>query len=200
MSNKGYRAGMVKDSFWFTEFKKVIKLLHQGSSFHDIEILNETENLFSAPTVARSRQIFKTVSTRAKAIDPGFYPLMEEVDLANQKIIALASIMASDLLFFEFVYEVFREKLILGIDEISDMDISIFFKDKQIQDDRAAKWTDNTLHRLGICYKTLLVEAGLLSREVGTRKILRPILNPILEQKFKECGMESTLRAVTGVR
>ena len=49
-------------------------------------------------------------------------------DLATQKVINLIAILRSDRLFFEFMFEVYREKNILGIPVIEDADINIFFK------------------------------------------------------------------------
>ncbi len=126
--------------------------------------------------------------------------MFEQCDVSNQKLIALIAVMESDSLFFDFMYEVYREKLIIGIDEISDSDISVFFKDKQIQNERVAKWTDYTLKRLGTIYRTVLMESGILERSTGSRKIVKPILDRALEQKLKDCGMKMTLRALTGVR
>ena len=56
------------------------------------------------------------------------------------------------------------------------------------------------LKTLGKSYKTVLMESGILDRSLGVKKILKPILDRALEQKLKDCGMEMTLRALTGVR
>lgn len=200
MERKEYSAGMVKLSFWFSEFRKVVQLLNSGKTLADIKKMNLEENIFSAPTQARAIQIFNTVSTRVKSLDESFYKLFEQCDISNQKIIVLISIMQSDSLFFDFVYEVYREKLIIGVDELADSDLSIFFKDKRLQSERVAKWEDYTLKRLGNCYKTLLMEAGVIDRATGTRKILKPILDKSLEDCLMANGMETTLNALTGVR
>jgi len=200
MLRKKYSAGMVKLLFWFSEFKKTISLMNSGKTLPEIKSLNIKENIFSASTEARAIQIFNTVSSRVKALDVGFYSLFEQCDVTNQKLIALVAVMESDSLFFDFMYEVYREKLIIGINDISDSDISIFFKDKQIQNERVAKWTDYTLKTLGNSYKTVLMDSGILSRSRGTKIIMKPILDRSLEQKLKDCGMEMTLRALMGVR
>ncbi|UWG97283.1 DUF1819 family protein [Dehalobacter sp. DCM] len=200
MARKQYSAGMVKLPFWFSEFKKMISLLNSGMSLSEIKILNLKENIFSAPTEARAKQIFNTVSTRVKALDSSFYNLFEQCDIASQKLIALIAVMESDTLFFDFMYEVYREKLIIGIDEITDSDISVFFKDKQLQNERVAKWTDHTLKTLGKSYKTVLMESSILDRTSGAKKIMKPIMDQSLELNLKNCGMEMTLRALTGVR
>ena len=200
MKQKEYSAGMVKLSFWFAEFRKVIELLSSGKTLREIKQMNVQENIFSAPTQARAIQIFNTVSTRVKGLDSSFYAVFAKSDISTQKFIALIAVMRTDSLFFDFVYEVYREKLILGIDELADSDVGIFFKNKQLQSEKVAKWTDYTLKRLGTCYKTMLMEAGLIDQGTGTRKILKPILDKDLEECLKINGMETTLRALTGVR
>ena len=200
MKRKEYSAGMVKLSFWFAEFRKVLELLSSGKTLPEIKQMNVQENIFSAPTQARAIQIFNTVSTRVKGLDSSFYAVFAKSDISSQKFIALIAVMQTDSLFFDFVYEVYREKLILGIDELADSDVGIFFKNKQLQSEKVAKWTDYTLKRLGTCYKTMLMEAGLIDQGTGTRKILKPILDKDLEECLKINGMETTLRALTGVR
>ncbi len=108
--------------------------------------------------------------------------------------------MNTDTLFFDFVYEVYREKLILGSVTLADSDIGVFFKNKQVQSDKVAGWTDYTLKRLGACYKTLLMEAGIIDRALGERTLQKPILDIGLERKLKDIGMELVLKALTGVR
>ena len=201
MSRKDYSAGMVKLPFWFLEFKKMINLINSGMTFEEIKNLNIKENIFSANSAARAISTFNTVSRRVKALDSTLYPLFEGLDIANQKLIALIAIMESDTLFFDFMNEVYREKLIIGINELSDSDFSIFFKDKQLQSDRVAKWTDYTLKRLGIIYRTVLMETGILERtQSSDKKIIKPIIDQSLEYKLKECGMEMIHRVLTGVR
>ena len=151
MGRKGYSAGMVKFSFWFAEFRKVIQLLNSGKTLPDIKAMSMQENIFSAPTQARAVQIFSTVSARVNCLAPSFHAVFEQCDLSTQKTIALIAVMQSDSLFFDFMYEVYREKLILGVNELADSDFAIFFRDKQLQNERVSKWTEATLVRLAQC-------------------------------------------------
>lgn len=200
MAKNEYSAGMVKMPFWFLEFKKMINLINSGKTMSEIKEQNLTDNIFSASTKTRAIQVFSTVSSRMSILDPKFYSLFEKLDISNQKLIVLIAIMESDSLFFEFMYDVFREKLIIGTNEISESDIRIFFKNKQVQSERVAKWTDETLQRLGASYKNVLMETGILSRSQGSKAIIKPILDRTLEQHLKDCGMEPILNALTGVR
>ena len=98
MEQKEYSAGMVKLSFWFNEFRKVVNLLNAGKTWEEIKKLSVEENLFGAPTEARGLQIFTTTASRVKNLDDSFYTLFEECDIANQKLIVLISIMKTDSL------------------------------------------------------------------------------------------------------
>ena len=200
MNKKPYSAGAVKHSFWFMEFRKVVSLRAEGKTWDEIKQLNEDENIFGAPTPLRANQICSTVSGRIKCLDDSFYPVFQSCDVSAQKLFALVAAMAYDTLFAEFVYEVIREKLIIGSNEYADSDIRIFFKNKQEQDDKVAKWTDVTTKRLGACYKTLLFEAGLTDKGKDMRKILKPILDPAMERWLLDQNMEYYVKALTGVR
>ena len=200
MNKKPYSAGAVKHSFWFMEFRKVVSLRAEGKTWDEIKQLNEDENIFGAPTPLRANQRWSTVSGRIKCLDDSFYPVFQSCDVSAQKLFALVAAMAYDTLFAEFVYEVIREKLIIGSNEYADSDIRIFFKNKQEQDDKVAKWTDVTTKRLGACYKTLLFEAGLTDKGKDLRKILKPILDPAMERWLLDQNMEYYVKALTGVR
>ena len=200
MKRRPYSAGAVKHSFWFMEFRKVVSLRTEGMNWDEIKALNEKENIFGAPTTLRQNQIWSTVSGRIKCLDESFYPVFQSCDVSAQKLFALVAAMAYDTLFGEFVYEVVREKIIIGTEELEDSDIRIFFKNKQQQDEKVARWTEATTNRLGACYKTLLYEAGMTDKAQGTRKILKPILDPAMERWLLDYDMEYYEKALTGVR
>ena len=195
-----YSASAVKHAFWVMEFRKVVTLRNEGKTWEEIKKASEEENLFGAPTPSRAKQIWNTVSARTKALDDSFYPIFMNSDLAAQKLYALVAVMANDTLFAEFVYEIIREKMIIGINEYSPSDIRLFFKHKQEQSEKAAGWTDQTLERLGHSYRNFLYEAGVTDNGSGIRKILKPILDPEMESWLKEQHMDYYLKALKGER
>ena len=202
MKRKKYSAGAVKFALWFMEFRKAVQLLEQGRTFDEIKELSAKKNIFGASTPARAAMVQSTVIARIKSLDDRFYPLFRDSDVATQKLYALTGSFAHDTLFFDFMYEVVREKMIMGTNVLADADIRIFFKNKQAQDEVAAKWTDQTLQRLGRSYKTQLYEAGILDEKAGTteRKILKPILDPIFKHWLENYGYGQVVKALEGVR
>ena len=144
MKKHSYSAGAVKLAFWFTEFRRTIRLLSEGKTYADIKLMVTNDNLYETATPARAKQIYNTITARIKELDSSVYSLFLHSDLPSQKLIALTAVMALDTLFFEFMYEVVREKFILGVDELTDTDVSIFFKHKRVKDEKVETWTDQT--------------------------------------------------------
>ena len=200
MNRKEYSAGAVKHAFWFMEFRKVVSLRLAGKSWEEIKQLSENENIFGAPTRLRATQIFNTVSARVKSLDDSFYPIFEACDMASQKLFALVAAMICDVLLGELVYELVREKMIIGSNELADSDLRIFFKDKQQQSGKAAKWTEATIKKLMVSYKSMLYEAGVTNKAKKVREIYKPLPDPAMERWLKEQGMNYQLKAIMGVR
>lgn len=200
MKRKEYSAGAVKHSFWFMEFRNEVKLLSEGRDFNDIKELCGTENIFAASTPERALQIFNTVSARVKALGDNFYPVFLNGDVSTQKLFNLAAIMANDTLFFDFAYEVIREKMIIGSNDYRQSDLNIFFKDKQLQSEKVAGWTDATFTRLGKSYKNFLFEAGITDKGKEVRKIFKPILEPDMERWLVDNDMEQIVKTLSGIR
>ena len=114
MNRNKYSASAVKFSLWFLEFRKEVQLLSQGKTFEEIKVLSEAENIFGASTPARAAMIQSTLTARIQNMDPSFYPLFLDSDIATQKLYALTGSFVHDTLFFDFMYEVVREKMIIG--------------------------------------------------------------------------------------
>ena len=173
MVEKAYSAGLVSQSFWFVEMKKVIKLIDSGKNEEDIKKICIDENLFGAAKEYRAKRMYGYIWNRTKKLDKALIDLFCTSDLATQKIINLIAILRSDRLFFEFMFEVYREKKILGVPVMEDIDVNVFFKNKEIQSEDIAAWTDNTKRRLRSIYFNYLIDANLLT-VVDKKKMITP--------------------------
>ena len=194
-----YSSGLVAESFWFIEFKILIKLRYEGKSWDDIKALCLNENLLGISKEYRAKRIFGYLKNRIEAIEDGYLEIFMHTDLQTQKIINILASAKKNRLFFEFLYEVYREKVKLGALELTASDINIFFKNKQEQDENMSKWTDVTLRRLRSTYMNFLVDAGLLTVSDKQRKITPPILDITLENFLKDTGEMQLIKAITGV-
>ncbi len=194
-----YSAGIMSQSFWFVEFKKYLKLLSEGLSPEEIKISVTEKNLFGAPNAYRAKRIFGYLSNRADYIDREGIDLFFASDPATQKLLNLICVLRQDRLFFEFVNEVYREKIILGMQTLELSDANIFFRNKEIQSETVAGWTDATKRRVQSCYFNFLTDANLLTVADKKKTITPPLLDPALEHYLETSGDTSILKAITGV-
>lgn len=199
MIKKTYSAGLISQSFWFVEMKKVIKLINDGKSEAEIKRMCIDENFFGAAKEYRAKRIYGYIWNRAKRLDKTLIDLFCTSDLATQKIINLITILRSDRLFCEFMFEVYRERNILGIPVIKDSDVNIFFKNKEIQSEDIASWTDGTKRRLRSIYFNYLIDANLITVVEKKKTITPPILDIALERYLEACGESIIIKAITGV-
>ena len=193
-----YSSGLVSESFWFVEFKKIIKLKHEGISWDEIKDLCLKENLLGVSKEYRAKRIYGYLKNRISLLDEDIFDIFIMSDLSTQKIIDLMSIAKQNRLFFEFLYEVYREKVLLGETELTDSDINIFFNNKQQQSEDIGLWTDVTLRRLRSSYMNFMVDAGLLTVVNKQKQITPPILDVALERYLVEKNEVQLFKAITG--
>lgn len=194
-----YSSGLVSESFWFIEFRKIIKLKYEGKTWDEIKDLCLTDNLLGISKEYRAKRNYGYLKNRIDALDAGLIEVFIHADLNTQKIINLIAIAKKNRLFFEFLYEVYREKVQMGAPELTESDINIFYKNKQSQDDDVSTWTDVTLRRLRSTYMNFLTDAGLLTVSGKEKRITPPILDITLENYLKDNGDNQMIKAITGV-
>ena len=199
MAKDVYSAGLMSQSFWFHEFKKAVKLMKDGLSFYEIKKKCVEENLFGAAKEYRALRMAGYIVNRLKVMDDTMVDLFLTSDLATQKLINLITILKQDLLFFEFIYEVYREKVILGSETLDDMDVKSFFTKKEAQSDLILGWKESTKNHLRSSYTGFMADANLLSVIEKEKRITPPVLDIALERYLIATGDDTMVRALTGV-
>lgn len=194
-----YSAGLVSQSFWFVEFKRCLLLLKEGNSLDSIKSLVAHDNLFGAPNEYRAKRMCGYLSRRIRHIDSEALELFFSSDLATQKLINLICVIYDDRLFFEFINEVYRDKIILGAEYLETSDARSFFNNKEVQSETVASWTDTTKKRLRSSYINFLTDANLLTADKNKRRITPPLLDIMLERYLEKKGEGMIVKAFTGV-
>jgi hypothetical protein len=197
---KLYSAGMVSKPFCYIEFKKVAELLAAGKSYADIKQSALQGHLFDAKKEYRAKEIYRIVTARIKTLDDEAIKLFAQSDMQTKKLIALVAAMNVERLLYEFLHEVYQEKLALRASELSETDLKVFFKNKQEQDETVAKWTDGTIQKLRNSILNYLTDAGLLLKADGRRQITPPIPGTELKAYLRRAGLGRYLAAMTGER
>ena len=199
VNNANYSAGLMSQSFWFLEFKKAVRLKQEGLDYDEIKKKCVEENLFGAAKEYRSLRMAGYIINRVKAMDDRMVELFCSSDLATQKLINLIAILRTDRLFFEFVYEVYREKIILGVECMEDADVNAFFTRKEAQSELIAGWKDTTKRKVRNIYTNFLTDANLLTIIEKKRTITPPVLDITLERYLRSVDEDVMVKALTGV-
>ena len=198
MGKREYSAGIVSKGFWFLEFKKYLELLKNGNNENEIKKMQDEENIFSAPSKDYGKRIISEINKRIKVLPKEIKELFFESDTGTQKVINLLSIMGTDKLFFEYVYNSYRNELLLGTKEYNPGIVMKFLKEKAEQNGEVAKFSEKTLKRMQGTYGNYLKEAGLL--EEKNKKILygKVYLDYELEKLLRENNMEIYIKTLKG--
>lgn len=197
-----YSAGLMSQSFWFIEFKKLVSAVKAGRAADEIKTLCVEENWFGAVNSYRAKRMYGYIINRVKSMDYDLIDIFISSDVATQKLIDLICIMKTDRLFFEFVYEIYRDKIILGNDEISTTDVSMFFVNKANQYDEISAWKDSTIKHLKSTYMNFLTESGLamnINNNKAVKQITPPFIDTILESYLNNNNDLAVIKALTGV-
>lgn len=148
--------------FWFFETKKMAELMLDGLDKKEIMALALKDNIFQLNTEKRRKEAVNTIFRRLDGFSNELLEKFLQVDSDSARIFVLIAILKTDLLFFEFIMEVFRDHMILGNNKLDDADFVIFFENKALQSEKVASWSETTLKRIKMGYKNALKESNLL--------------------------------------
>jgi len=172
---------MVSHSFWQDEFSQYIDLVNNGMSVEDIKKKSIDENYFQQSSRARSRDLFNILKRRVSSLDQSYIENYSILQLSDKKLVNLMSIMNINELFEDFMYETYRDELIVGDAKLHDYEVAGFFNRKQQESEQVAGWTDLTIKRLTGVFKTFIREAGLMKDQGDYDEVIRPFMNYQLE-------------------
>ncbi len=198
MITQKYSSGLVAESFWFIEFKDYLKLKRDNLTDDEIKYKIIQNNLFGAPNENRARRVYGYIKRRTDSLDENAIELFFNSDLSTQRLFNLVCILRNSRIFFEFINEVYREKVILGIETLETSDIRIFFNNKVIQSEEISEWKEPTKKRIQGSFITILTESKLLIKRGNNKHINPPIVDILFEKYLEANGETDIIKAMTG--
>ncbi|GAA5818043.1 MAG: putative protein [Methanobrevibacter sp. CfCl-M3] len=193
-----YSSGLVWKPFLFLESKKTAHYILERNNRKKIVEIAIKKNIYQVKTDNRSKTIANICVTRLNSLPKIIVKDILSKDVKTSKILVLISIMKTDKLFFEFMYEVFRNKVIIGEKFIDKKDLNIFFDNKMIQSDIVASWAESTIQHLKKDYIRVLKNADIVQPEDDKNKIVIPLIDYNVECDIKNNNLSSYLNAITG--
>lgn len=190
-----YSASATKHLFWLNEAILTAELLGRTLSREQIKKNILEENLYQVRSIKRAVDIFGVVYKRISAMPEDIARKFATVSIGEAKIYNLIGILKTDRLFFELIYEIYREKVIIGESKFKDSDMQLFFLKKKKLDETVNGWTDGTFVKLKQAYARMMIEAGLIG-DAKDKAIKRIYIDTALRDELAACGLGAYLAAI----
>lgn len=193
-----YKSTIKSRPYLYKETKKAAALMKQGINIEDIKSKSLKDNIFQLESEARKKEVASIITARLKDLDEYIIEKISEGNIETSKILVIYAIIRTDRLFFEFMNEVYKEKLLLRDLFLRDKDFSMFFQNKREQSEKVASWTEYTFKKLKQVYVRILFEGGLIKNQKGDREIYAPILEREVKEHLYKIGDKIYLDAIIG--
>lgn len=106
-----YSSGIISESFWSSEVKQVLRLLQDGHTWEMIKEESIQNNLFGVSKEYRNYRIYGYIRRRIEQMDELTRRLMMSTDHEFQRLVNLVAIAMQYRSFYEFIYDVYQEKI-----------------------------------------------------------------------------------------
>lgn len=193
-----YKSTIKSRQYLYKETKKAATLIKQGVFIRNIKNRSLEDNIFQLESETRKKEVASIIVARLKDLDEFIIDKISVGNVETSKILVLYAIIKTDRLFFEFMNEVYKEKLLLRDLFLKDKDFNAFFQGKREQSERVASWTEYTIKKLKQVYVRILFESGLIENQKGDRKIRIPILESEVKDYLYKIGDKIYINAIIG--
>lgn len=194
-----YKSTIKSRPYLYKETKKASSLINRGLSVEEIKEKSLEDNIFQLESEARKKEVASIITARLKNLDEHIIYSIENSNVETSKILVLYAILKTDRLFFEFINEVYKEKILLKDLFIRDKDFGVFFQNKREQSEKVASWSEYTFKKLKQVYIRILFESGLIANQKGDREIRVPIIENEIKEYLYSIGDKVYINAVLGI-
>lgn len=198
INNMPYSATNMTVGLMNKELKKTAELIKEGLTIKEIRKKAYEDNIYQARSENFNKTITSILLKRISTLDINPINMLSNSNIDLEKQIAIYSVMKSDRLFFEFMREVYSEKIKNKEYKIYSKDIEEFMQIKREQNEKVSQWKDTTTNRLRSSYVGMLYEANFAKKNKDYIEILVPIIDYRLEEYLKEINEIYYLDAMTG--
>lgn len=200
MNKKPYSSAIKKTPFKYVISKKISKLMLDKLDRNEVYDKCYNGNYIEIDSLERRREIANVIYERLLELDNFLLEQLYNGDIVTSKFILVYAIAKNDSLFFDFLFEVYREALLGNKNYISIDDFEMFFDSKKESDAIVSKWGKFTIDQLAKGYRNILVESGLGIRVKRNIEVTRAMIHPAVEEHIRLIGDNEFLQALLGVK
>lgn len=197
-NNMLYVATNMTVGLMYKELKLTSQMIQQGLTLKEIRQKSYEDNIYQARSENFKKTVTSILLTRIKTLDDNLINMLSNANIDLEKQIAIYSVMKSDRLFFEFMREVYAEKIKNKENKIYSKDIEEFMQRKREQDPKVESWKNTTTNRLRSSYVGMLYDSNYAKKNKDYIEIIVPIIDSKLETYLKEINEKYYLDAMNG--
>ena len=194
-----YSAAMTSRPYLYKETKIVASLLANGTDITAIKKISVEENIFQLEKEYRRIEVAQAITSRLKNVDPVIIDKIANGSTEISKLLVVYIIMKHNRLFFEFINEVYREKIILRESTVKDKDFNIFFNRKREESEKVNGWSEHTFKKLKNVFTIILVDSGMGIKKNGEIEIKVPLIDKEISNHLIAIGDKVYINAMEGI-
>lgn len=194
-----YKSTIKSRPYLYKETRKAASLVNNGLQIDDLKNESLKNNIFQVDTETRMKELASIITVRLKELDEYLIQKIESSNIETSKMIVIYAILKNDRLFFEFMNEIYKEKILLKDLYLRDKDFNTFFQNKREQSDKVNSWSEYTFKKLKQVYIRILFESGLIANQKGDREIVIPIINDEVKDYIYKIGNKIYINAILGI-
>lgn len=198
MNKKPYSSAIKKTPYQYIVSKKIAKLMLEGLDRSEVYKKCFDENYIEVDSLQRRREITNVVYDRLLELDEFLLKQFYDGDVGSSKFILTYAIAKSDSLFFDFMFEVYRDALLGDKKYISIDDFDAFFESKKQSDPIVSKWGHFTIGQLAKGYRNILKESGLGHRVKKNIYVDKAMIHPSIQEHIELIHDKEYIQALLG--
>jgi len=199
MIDNKYTSTIKKTPYKYFIAKKIAKLINNKLDRNEVYHECFDNNLVEIDSPQRRREVTNVIYDRLVLLDKYLLSEFINADVVTSKFILVYATAKNDQLFFEFLFEVYREALLNQKKYISLDDFDLFFESKKEISKKVNRWSHHTIDQLAKGYRNILVDSGLGYRERRNIVVNNVMVHPDVIKHIKMVKDEVYLKAILGV-
>lgn len=194
-----YSAKLTAEPFMYNETKILAGYLLEGENADTLKKRNIAENLIKHKKIGSVKRVNSPIFRRLKIMNKEMLEEFVYSDIENSKYILLYTIMKTDKLVRDFLFEVYKDKLLMRKEYIEKFEIDNWYEEKCILSKTLRERTESTSAKLKQVIMKILQDSGLVIKEKDRFKIIRPLLKEKYISMLDKNGDMEYAKAIGGL-
>lgn len=199
MNKKEYNTSLKKTQYEYLSSIKIAKLVAKGMTFKQIYHKCVDELVIPNQSVERRKGITNVLYERVRCLDSFLLNIFINGSLTTSKYLLVYAIAKTDKLFYEFLFDLYRESLIGDNHYISLADFEGFFNSAKERSNDVKQWKDKSINDLRMAYKNVLINSGLAKKDGSNIIPIKIVIPEDIVKHLNTLGDNTFVKATLGV-